>query len=140
MSSAQLGIVVRTHEQIAQWQNAPAPHIVEQIGRQTSDNKYGEWVSKDSVVAITYAQLTKIIGKQLGDSGRYAANPKVLAYVGTNDVHYSAQVLAAAKVATQFTLVTSNLIPLSANVTLDAVSRLRHFMVPSVALLTTYCD
>lgn len=103
-SSAQFCIMVRTHEQVAQWQNALAPHIVERLARETPDNKYGEWVSKDSVVVITYAQLANVIDglawlivEQLGGPGRYGANPEVLAYVGTSDVRYSALVLAAAK-------------------------------------------
>ncbi|KAM0160188.1 hypothetical protein ACHAPG_003108 [Botrytis cinerea] len=96
--------MARTHEQAAQWQNPLAPHIVERLARETPDNKYGEWVSEDSVVVITYAQPANVIDglawllvEQLGGPGRYGANPKVLAYVGTNDVRYSALVLAAAK-------------------------------------------
>ncbi|KAM3150090.1 hypothetical protein ABEW05_009592 [Botrytis cinerea] len=153
--------MVRTHEQVAQWQNALAPHIVERLARETPDNKYGEWVSKDSVVVITYAQLANVIDglawlivEQLGGPGRYGANPEVLAYVGTSDVRYSALVLAAAKAGyTLFvtsprnspaahcalfdhlkcqTLIISNPIPPPANVILDAVKPMSHFMVPSV--------
>ncbi|EMR87674.1 putative ochratoxin a non-ribosomal peptide synthetase protein [Botrytis cinerea BcDW1] len=153
--------MVRTHEQVAQWQNSLAPHIVERLARETPDNKYGEWVSKDSVVVITYAQLANVIDglawlivEQLGGPGRYGANPEVLAYVGTSDVRYSALVLAAAKAGyTLFvtsprnspaahcalfdhlkcqTLIISNPIPPPANVILDAVKPMSHFMVPSV--------
>ncbi|KAM0139901.1 hypothetical protein ACHAP3_002961 [Botrytis cinerea] len=153
--------MVRTHEQVAQWQSALAPHIVERLARRTPDNKYGEWVSEDSAVVITYAQLANVIDglawlivEQLGGPGRYGANPEVLAYVGTSDVRYSALVLAAAKAGyTLFvtsprnspaahcalfdhlkcqTLIISNPIPPPANVILDAVKPMRHFMVPSI--------
>lgn len=92
------------HERVAKWKDALLPHVVERLAHETSDAKYGEWVGESSVVAITYAQLANVINglawllvEQLGGPGKYGSNPEVLAYVGTNDVRYSALVLAAAK-------------------------------------------
>lgn len=93
------------HERVSQWQNALLPHVVERLARETPDVKYGEWVAESSVIVITYAQLENVINglawllvEQLGGPGKYGSNPEILAYVGPNDVRYSALVLAAAKV------------------------------------------
>jgi acyl-coenzyme A synthetase/AMP-(fatty) acid ligase len=91
-------------EKAAQWQNDILPNIVDRLGREKSDAIYGEWVTDSSVVVITYAQLSNIVNglawwlvEQLGGPGIYGSSPEVLAYVGPNDVRYSALVLAAAK-------------------------------------------
>ncbi|PQE22305.1 NRPS-like enzyme protein [Rutstroemia sp. NJR-2017a WRK4] len=154
------------HERAAQWQNSLLPHVVERLARETPDAKYGEWVAESRVVVITYAQLASIINglawllvEQLNGSGSYGSHPEVLAYVGPNDVRYSALVLAAAKAGyTLFvtsprnspaahralfeqvkcrTLITSDPLPPAARVILDAVNPLRHFTVPSVEELLT---
>ena len=92
------------HERTAQWQNSLLPHVVERLARETPDAKYGEWVAESHVVVITYSQLANIINglawllvEQLNGPGNYGSHPEVLAYVGPNDVRYSALVLAAAK-------------------------------------------
>lgn len=92
------------HERAAQWQNDLLPHIVDRLARETPDVQYAEWVTASGVVAITYGQLANIINglacwlvEQLGGPGDYGPNPEVLTYVGTNDIRYSALVLAAAK-------------------------------------------
>lgn len=92
------------HESVAQWQDDLLPHIVDRLARETPDVQYAEWVTGSGVVAITYGQLSNIINglawwlvEQLGGPGAYGSNPEVLTYVGTNDVRYSALVLAAAK-------------------------------------------
>lgn len=92
------------HERTARWQNSLLPHVVERLAREMPDAKYGEWVAESHVVVITYAQLANIINglswllvEQLNGPGNYGSSPEVLAYVGTNDVRYSALVLAAAK-------------------------------------------
>ncbi|KAM3081036.1 hypothetical protein ACMFMG_004993 [Clarireedia jacksonii] len=151
----------RGHERIAKWQNALLPHVVERLARDTPDAKYGEWVAESHVVVITYAQLANIVNglawllvEQLNGLGNYGFHPEVLAYVGTNDVRYSALVLAAGKAGYVLfvtsprnspaahhalfehvkcrTLVTSDPISPPARVILDAVKPLRHFTVPSV--------
>ncbi|PQE16628.1 NRPS-like enzyme protein [Rutstroemia sp. NJR-2017a BBW] len=92
------------HERTAQWRNSLLPHVVERLARETPDAKYSEWVAESHVVVITYAQLANIINglawllvEQLNGPGNYGSHPEVLAYVGPNDVRYSALVLAAAK-------------------------------------------
>lgn len=92
------------HESVAQWQDALLPHVVDRLARDRPDAKYGEWVTSSSVITITYVQLAKIINglawllvEQLDGPGNYGAHAEVLAYVGANDVRYSALVLAANK-------------------------------------------
>ncbi|CAD6447675.1 5d91f239-33ea-4ff2-8bf0-c5a2c32c35ba [Sclerotinia trifoliorum] len=92
------------HESVAQWQDALLLHVVDRLARDRADAKYGEWVTSSSVITITYAQLANIINglawllvEQLDGPGSYGAHAEVLAYVGANDVHYSALVLAANK-------------------------------------------
>ncbi|TEY87502.1 hypothetical protein BOTCAL_0001g00280 [Botryotinia calthae] len=115
--------MVRTHEQVAQWQNALAPHIVERLAREIPDNKYGEWVNEDNV---------------LDDPGRYGANPEVLAYIGTNDLFIISPRNSPAAHCALFdhlkcqTLITSNAIPPPTNVILNAVKPLHHFIVLSI--------
>ncbi|THV45864.1 hypothetical protein BGAL_0443g00110 [Botrytis galanthina] len=149
------------HESVAQWQDALLPHVVDRLARDRPDAKYGEWVTSSSVITITYVQLANIINglawllvEQLDGPGSYGAHAEVLAYVGANDVRYSALVLAANKAGyTIFvtsprnspaahralfgrlkcrTLITSNPIPPPANAIFDAVKPLHHFTVPSV--------
>ncbi|TGO39656.1 hypothetical protein BHYA_0050g00420 [Botrytis hyacinthi] len=92
------------HESVAQWQDALLPHIVDHLARDRPDAKCGEWVTNSGVITITYAQLANIINgmawllvEQLDGPGSHGAHAEVLAYVGANDVRYSALVPAANK-------------------------------------------
>ena len=97
-------IMATKHERAAQWQDDLLPHIVDRLVRETPGVQYAEWVTGSGVVPITYGQLANIVNglawwlvEQLGGPGDHGSNPEVLTYVGTNDVRYSALVLAAAK-------------------------------------------
>lgn len=94
--------VEQKHEDVAQWQDALIPDIVDRLAHERGSAEYGEWVMGSSVVSITYLQLANVINSlawwlvdQLG-SGSHKS-PEVLTYVGPNDVRYSAMVLAAIK-------------------------------------------
>lgn len=92
------------HEQVAQWQDALLPHVVDRLAVETPEAAYAEWVTGSSVVSINYAQLANIVNglawwlvDQLGGTGSYGPHPQVLTYVGPNDVRYGALALAAVK-------------------------------------------
>lgn len=92
------------HEQVAQWQDALLPHVVDRLALERPEAAYAEWVTGASVVTINYAQLANIVNglawwlvDQLGGPGSHGPHPEVLTYVGPNDVRYSALVLAAVK-------------------------------------------
>lgn len=93
------------HEQVAQWQDALLPHVVDRLALERPEDPYAEWVTEASVVKVNYAQLANIVNglawwivDQLGGPGSYGfPHPDVLTYVGPNDVRYSALVLAAVK-------------------------------------------
>lgn len=94
--------VEKTHEEVAQSQNALIPDVVDRLAHGRGSAKYGEWVTGSSVVSITYLQLANVINglawwlvNQLGPGSH--EHPEVLTYVGPNDVRYSAMVLAAVK-------------------------------------------
>ncbi|TVY14249.1 Non-canonical non-ribosomal peptide synthetase FUB8 [Lachnellula arida] len=117
------------HEKVAQWQNDLLLHVIDRLARERPDAHYGEWVTESSVVTITYAQLANIINglawwliEQLNGPGDYS-HPEVLAYIGANDVRYSALVLAAAK---------TGYVSPPAHVILDVVKPPRYFTAPSV--------
>jgi acyl-CoA synthetase (AMP-forming)/AMP-acid ligase II len=92
------------HELVAKWQNDLLPHVIDRLARERPNAVYGEWVAQSSVTSITYADLSNVINglahwlvKELGGPGRYGTDPEVLAYIGPNDVRYSALVFAAIK-------------------------------------------
>lgn len=94
--------VHEAHEEVAQWQDALIPHVVDRLARGRGSAIYGEWVTESNVVSITYLQLANVINAlawwlvdQLGTGSH--EHSEVLTYVGPNDVRYSAMVLAAIK-------------------------------------------
>lgn len=91
------------HQRVAQ-QDKLLPHAVDLLAVELPNAEYGEWVTASEVTAITYRQLASIVNglawslaEQLGGSGHSKPQREVLAYVGPNDVRYSALVLAAVK-------------------------------------------
>ncbi|KAI9651116.1 hypothetical protein NHQ30_001153 [Ciborinia camelliae] len=93
--------------------------------------------------------LAWLLVEQLGIPGKYGDDSDVLTYISTNDVRFSALVLAAGKAGYTVahhalfdqlkchTLITSDPIPSPARVILDAVKPRRHFTVLSVEELLT---
>ncbi|KAI0469376.1 putative NRPS-like enzyme [Xylaria cf. heliscus] len=154
------------HERVARWQNDLLPHVVDRLAHERPDAQYGEWVTASGVVKINYAQLANIINglawwlvEQLGGPGDYGSHPEVLAYIGPNDVRYSALVLATLKAGYVLfvtsprnspaahralfehlqcrTLITSDPVPAPAYGVLEAVKPPRHLLAPSVDHLLT---
>ncbi|KAI1154293.1 acetyl-CoA synthetase-like protein [Nemania diffusa] len=89
----------------ALWREYTLPQIVDTTAREQPDYLYGSWpVDLNSYAAgvrnVTYAQLANIVNglawwlvKQLGND----KGSQVIAYVGPNDVRFTALVLAAIK-------------------------------------------
>ncbi|KAI0904542.1 acetyl-CoA synthetase-like protein [Ustulina deusta] len=87
------------------WREFTLPQIVDKVAHEEPDYLYGSWpVEQNSYLAgvrnITYAQLANIVNglawwlvEQLGPDKQR----EVLAYVGPNDVRFTALVLAAMK-------------------------------------------
>lgn len=91
------------HECIAGWQENLLTQVIDRLGQSRPDAVYGKWVSGSSTVAISYAELAKIINGSaiwlVKEPGPCRQEPEriVLTYFGPNDVRYSALVLAAIK-------------------------------------------
>ncbi|KAI1175095.1 putative NRPS-like enzyme [Nemania sp. FL0916] len=157
-------VITADHESVARWRDDLIPHVVDRLARKRPDAEYAEWVTGSGVVAVTYAQLANIVNglawwivEQLGGSGTYGADAEVLAYIGPNDVRYSALVLASIKAGYVLfvtsprnspaahrglfshlgcrTLLASDPIPPAGRLILDAVEPARHLSVPSVEKL-----
>lgn len=92
------------HETAARWQDDLLPHVIDRLAQEKPNTLFGQWVTESSVASITYADLANIINglahwlvQQLGTAGSYGLNPEVLAYIGPNDVRYTALLFAAIK-------------------------------------------
>ncbi|TGO64429.1 hypothetical protein BCON_0007g00790 [Botryotinia convoluta] len=74
MSSAQVCIMVKTHQQVAQWQNALAPNIVERLARETPDNNRTSIEPASATLLTTAEQATLIerIWPSIEESSRSA--------------------------------------------------------------------
>ncbi|KAI8949814.1 putative NRPS-like enzyme [Xylaria longipes] len=87
------------------WRERNLPQIVDDLARQKPDQAYGLWPivqgsTSAGFQALTYAQLANIVNRlawwlieQLGPEKQ----GEVLAYVGPNDVRYTALILATVK-------------------------------------------
>jgi len=92
------------HERVARCRDDLIPHAVDRLARERPDAQYAEWVTGDSVIVVTYAQLANLVNglawwlvDRLGGPGSYGPDAEVLTYVGPNDARYGALVLAAIK-------------------------------------------
>ncbi|KAK4114682.1 acetyl-CoA synthetase-like protein [Canariomyces notabilis] len=95
------------HARIAQWQDDPLlPNMVDRLAREMPDAVYGEWpvlpTSYDAGFhAVTYAQLANAANGLawwiLDQFGQPSKTGEVLAYMGPNDVRFTALILAAIK-------------------------------------------
>jgi acyl-CoA synthetase (AMP-forming)/AMP-acid ligase II len=88
------------------WQEAAVPDIVNQKARDYPESVYGVWPIdpqsySSGVRAITYAQLNNIVNGlawYLSERLNGTKDNEILAYVGPNDVRFTALLLAAIKI------------------------------------------
>jgi acyl-CoA synthetase (AMP-forming)/AMP-acid ligase II len=95
------------HARIAQWQDDPLlPNMVDRLARELPDAVYGEWPVLPTSYnagfhAVTYAQLANAANGLawwiLDQFGQPSKTGEVLAYMGPNDVRFTALILAAIK-------------------------------------------
>ncbi|KAI0188770.1 putative NRPS-like enzyme [Xylaria flabelliformis] len=143
----------------SRWQEATLPQLVNQLAREKPQSVYGTWpVDPTSYSAgvrtITYRQLEDIINSlawfltdQLSDS----RPGQILAYIGPNDVRFTALLLAAVKTGNGASicglpaahssmferlgcdvLVTPNPVPSSALPVQEAVNNCSTIMIPGI--------